>query len=139
MQRKPVSHVAPSRVRATLCQALRTRAGGGDIGCPVDQTPADVSSFPGENCWLCGKWRKVNHAHVPLSPSQLTVAPLHGTQFKFEWRAPVSGPLPESRVVLRTDFDDWDPSPMVPTDRGRFALERMVRRPTRVHHRCAVT
>lgn len=49
-------------------------------------------------------------------------------QHKFEWRAPVSGPLPKEKVLLRTDFDDWHADPMAPSESGRFVIDRMVRR-----------
>lgn len=60
--------------------------------------------FPGETCWVCGKWRP----------------------FRFAWRAPVSGPLARTSVKLLTSFDNWRPDPMELQDDGSWAVERMV-------------
>lgn len=40
-----------------------------EAGMPLAEAPANPRDYVGENCWICGKWRKVREAAThPVSP-----------------------------------------------------------------------
>ena len=48
-------------------------------------------------------------------------------QVKFEYKPPVSGPLPQGPVKVLAEFDDWKPITMhLSKSSGAYELDRMV-------------
>ena len=48
-------------------------------------------------------------------------------QYNFEWRTPLSGPLPKSSVFVLTSFNGWKREQMNEEVDGGWCLARMVR------------